>query len=489
MRSPRAVPALVLLGVLVVQVAWILALPPFAAFDEFDQAYRADAVAHGEWLAHGTPKHGRGGLVTVPRDIVSAAHAQCSALKYTGHDNCNPAEVLPDGEVRVASAASRYHPAFYWVVGSAARPFRGADALYVMRFTGALICALGIAVATWCIRRRTTSRWPVLGLLLALSPVLLYSTTIPAPNGLEMVAGLVLWSTLLSLDAARRPGDGWVLLWAVVAAVLLVTLRTLGPLFAALIVVCVLMVRRRQLRGIVLTHRWPLAAGLLVTAAATVASVAWILLQSPLGTSATRSADIDPKVLADASYGVVLQVVPLGNLQAIASAPLRGTPAPTVVYAAYGLLLLALFATALRHTRGSARQGLVLALVLSQLVPVAVSAAGLKSVGLVWQGRYGLPLVAGMTVLACVLLAEAWLAAPAPAVIVLVGGLYALAQVLAVGAVIRLELGDRTSVADPGWWQTSTPVVVGVAALGLAVMAGAVLLDLRAGRRPVIASP
>jgi hypothetical protein len=40
-RTAWRLPALLVLGALVMQAAWILALPPFRGADEFDHAYRA----------------------------------------------------------------------------------------------------------------------------------------------------------------------------------------------------------------------------------------------------------------------------------------------------------------------------------------------------------------------------------------------------------------------------------------------------------------
>src|SRR3712207_2367380 len=132
--------AWVFLGALLLQVAWILAVPPFRGVDEFDHAYRAGSVAGGEWVSLGTEAaQGRGDLVRVPAGIVRDAGPVCSSYGYTGPDNCSPVARLDGDEVTVASAAARYNPLFYWVVGTPARPFDGVTALYVMRLTASLL--------------------------------------------------------------------------------------------------------------------------------------------------------------------------------------------------------------------------------------------------------------------------------------------------------------------------------------------------------------
>ncbi len=147
-------------------------------------------------------------------------------------------ESVSDGNVTVASAAASYHPAFYWVIGTAALPFDGAASLYAMRIATALLSLLFIGLAAWS-ASRVGSVAPG-GLVLAPTPVFVYSTTV-APNGVEMSAGLALWgpSWLSSTPDARSPSR---LLWhRDPRAMALGTLRALGPLFILMIVATVAM--------------------------------------------------------------------------------------------------------------------------------------------------------------------------------------------------------------------------------------------------------
>ena len=91
----------------------------------------------------------------------------------------------------VASAAALYPPAFYWIVGTAARPFEGAGSLYAMRVATAALCLIFIALGAWALSLLPT-RWPLVGLVIAVTPVMAYSTAIVAPNGVEMAAGIAL---------------------------------------------------------------------------------------------------------------------------------------------------------------------------------------------------------------------------------------------------------------------------------------------------------
>ena len=228
----------VVVGVLLVQAAWSLVVPPFRGLDEHDHSYKAAAVARGDWSPHHvTPPDQWGGLVAVPASLVAAAHSVCADLPYTTSMNCSAASHVGDGLVTVTSSAAAYNPAFYFVVGTAGRPFSGAASLYAMRSASSLLCAVFIGLAAVATRRWANTSWPMAALLLALTPQVVYSTSITAPNGLEMASGLLLWSALLGLLRDGVSADDRRVLFALAttAIVPLAVLRSLGPLWLILI--------------------------------------------------------------------------------------------------------------------------------------------------------------------------------------------------------------------------------------------------------------
>ena len=83
-NNTRRAVLLFVAGLALLQAAWIFALPPFRGIDEFDHVYRADAVAHGQWVApREQATNGRGALVNVRPSIVESASAMCDSYKYT----------------------------------------------------------------------------------------------------------------------------------------------------------------------------------------------------------------------------------------------------------------------------------------------------------------------------------------------------------------------------------------------------------------------
>ena len=96
---------LVFLGALLMQAAWIVAVPPFRGSDEFDHAYRAASVADGDWMPTTPAPDGRGDLVAVSPALVAAAQPVCLTYEYVGPDNCYPVSEQSDGKVLIATAA------------------------------------------------------------------------------------------------------------------------------------------------------------------------------------------------------------------------------------------------------------------------------------------------------------------------------------------------------------------------------------------------
>jgi hypothetical protein len=452
--SVRRFVALVVLGVALVQAVWIAVLPPFRGIDEFDHVFRAASVARGEWVAGPYAEHGRGRLVTVPADIAQAASGQCWALPYTGVDNCFPVAVEKDGSVQIASSAGDYNPAFYWVIGTAARPFSGAAADYAMRIMTALLSTMLIGAAAWAFARGARTAWRLVGLLLALSPVGIYSTVVAAPNGPELAAGIALWCALLALPRATAASEQRAMLGvAGVSATLLCTLRGLGPGFAVLIVaLCLTLAPRPLLR--VLRERRLLVGGMAV---ALVAALGWVVAWGRM-TSGGKPVVIDAIVPFDWGQPVAWL------LGTVAAFPLRDQPAPTVVYAGFLAVFVAVWVLALRVA--SSRLRLVLGALTAGVLamPFVLTALTYDSRGVIWQGRYGLPLAVGVPLVSALALDGSALGRRLRVERLLVVLLGALA-IPCVLHVRTLELHRVASLSDAAWHRPSSALVVGVVGL------------------------
>lgn len=462
-------------GFLLLQVAWIIAVPPFRGSDEFDHTYRAAAVARGEWVAEpSNATRETGAFVHVPVDIVEAAGPECRRFPYTTDLDCTP---RGDGEiVAVASGAGRYNPLFYFLVGSPALPFDGTAALYVMRGTTALLSLLLLGAALTVAHRRWSNSWPMLGIALASTPVLVFSTVIVAPNGVELTSALAFWVALSALVAQahseRPPSRALVAVLGASGSTLLLV-RSLGPLWFTLISIAVLISSRVDLQTVrrLSAHGRTRALAAVLVLAGT-AGVAWTWVMGSL----TLSAE---KVRPHSRWEIVASVareVPLWILQSIAAFPARDVAAPAIVYAAGLVLLVGVVLLALRHVPGSVRRAAWFVALLSVLVPAAATFDTFSKYGTAWQGRYTLPFALGLVIVLCVGLATVQRRVRSDLVLL---GLVAYVTVQTVGAValVVTERKGSPGLASGAWFILPTPV------MALLFVAGSTLVWLSACSR------
>ncbi len=492
-RAARGLAVRFLVAVVLLQAAWILAVPPFRGSDEFDHAYRADAVAHGQWAVPSEQAAaGRGGLLAVRRSIVGSAGAICESYSYTGRDNCQPGEEVGEGLVRVASGASGNHPLFYWVIGTAALPFEGADALLAMRAAGALMSALLLTMAAYFLAVGSRSRWPVRGLAVGCTPVLVYSTSVAAPNGVEMAAGAAVWGGLIALGAgAISPArERLTLIGTILAGIILVVPRQLGPLWLLLIVtICLVLFGARHWWAVLKRRPLLVGVGSAAIAAAAINNVLWVSAAGTL-TGDEVNQDILAMNPGASVLGSSLKLVPLWAFQSIAAFPLRDEPAPIIVYACYLVVVIALLGAASWRGDARVRWATWLTAGLGLLVPFLITYATIARTGSIWQGRYALAFTVGLPILASLALASGgqrlarrWsgpvLLAMTIAVVVAHG--------VSVLNLYRDELTNPAAVGDGSPW----PFVPGWALVAVVVLALAALASLASGRdrRPTVDAP
>lgn len=464
--SPRRFAVVVATGYVVLQTLWILTVPPFRGVDEFDHAYRAAGAATGQWRLTEPASDGRGMEVIVPADLVAAASAQCDWLPYPGPDNCFPIAEVGDDEVVIATSAALYNPVWYAVVGQAGRPFEGATSLYAMRIATALVCALGVGVAAWALALRRPGRWTRCGFLAALTPVWIYSTVVPGPNGPEMAAGLMLWMSLLAVfdpEVSLRY-DRPLLCLAGCAACVLATLRLLGPMWLGLVVLAVaVVVGHRHVLAVI--HRragwWAGVSGVVV--AAVVAGSWWSLDQGLTGTSL----DVQGQgPMPEFEVGTKPFAWTLGM---IAAFPLRRETAHPAVYMCTSLALGFVLVAAVMRARARYRAALIVMLTLVVVLPVLLTAATMEQQGVIWQGRYQLAWAVGIPVVAgAVLDRTGFLAGERDKPVFLVVGLLAIAHAMSVWGVALGETRRPVSADDPNW-VTLPPLVLGTVCFVVAV--------------------
>lgn len=466
-REGRAPLLLIALGMLLLQGVWILAVPPFAGSDEFDHAYRAASVARGEWRAEpSTATRGTGAVVTVPADIVEAARPECERLLYTKAADCIGRETGNGTEV--ATGAGRYHPLFYALIGVPALPFDGVAALYAMRIAGALLCCAFTVSAFAAVRSWATSPWPGVGVAIALSPVVVFSFSMAAPNGLEMAAAAGLWAALIGLfRSPEATNRGLLLTIGTLSAVALVTIRSMGPFWALLILLAVVVVTPQGGATLVqLARQRATAACASVVALATLASVVWIF---STGSLVIGKLPEPPSESTGERVVAVLASVAQWVFQSIGAFPFRNMPAPSGVYVCYLLLVTLVVLAALLQGDRRERLGLGGTMVLSLGIPLAITVATMDDYGFSWQGRYTIPFSMGFIVMAGAVLDRHRLPAPAP-LLIGAGALFVIAQTVSPTNVALGERNESPGATNGEWLMVSPWILAALAAVAAALV-------------------
>ena len=445
---------------------WALSSPLMSVPDEPAHAIKAAAVWRGEirgdtiGLAPGDVT----GVSSKVVDRVPLAYAElhhqpdCFKGRPGVSAACAPSIGTDGNIVGVGSPAGTYPPLYYILVGWPSRMLSPYRALYAMRACSVLLGALLLASAT--ASASALARRPVvtLGVGLALTPTALFLIGSVNPNGFEVAAAVATWVTLL--DVLTRPGGPTprLLARAAVASVCFLLARPISPLFWAVVVALVLVAAFTRERGRLLradrAARW---AGAAVASAAVVA-VGW-LVWSP----SSESVGLPGVSLGTAAVHSMGQI-PTEIQQMVGVFGWLDTPTADVLSRVWvGLVVLVVL---LALVVGSARQrlALVATAVVVFALPVAIETAGVHQLGYFWQGRYSLPLVAGIPLMATWIIARARrFALPLQVgMAVMIGAGVGAVQFIAHGtALSRYARGGPTSSLAYRWGGSWLPFLTG----------------------------
>jgi hypothetical membrane protein len=382
--------ALPVISILLLQMAWWAVLPMFRGPDEIGHIYRASAVAQGQWGPSG-------GEVPTKVDgrLVAAAAPVCHEL----YDDflpavCEPRATYPDGTVGISSTADKYNPTYYAVAGIGSRMLHGAPAAWSMRAVSGLVCAGLIGWAWGLARRHSRSTALSAALVVVSSPAVVFAGAVVAPNGTQFAAALLLWCALLA--ASRGSSGAAAPIAAGVSGAVLMSTHTTGPLWVSLTVLVMLVALGAKGTLAVLRRepRWWAAATALVLASTT-ASVLWTL------TASTNAPQSGGELLTTETrdIGLVPNVI-LWVLQTVGVMPNRFGLVWPISYLMWLVPLAAFLIWGLRRSQKRLVLGSLTALALSIVVPAVLTAATYADLGYAWQGRYGLPLLVGVILVA-----------------------------------------------------------------------------------------
>jgi hypothetical protein len=212
---------------------------------------------------------------------------------------------------------------------------------------------------------------------------------------------------------------------------------------------------------------WVVAATTVLAVA--VACVAWIAYAHP----AALGEPTDPPLKA----GDYVWLQFLWAFEAIAVFPTVTELAPTIVYALWGIPLIAMVVLTCRQAARRVRFALAATVVLLVAIPSVFTAITYADEGISWQGRYSLPLWLGVSALAG-LVAAGWTRERLPALVPMVFVMMATAVTVSTVAVGRRE--TLHGPVDPA----AAHVPGGLVLVGVLTAAGMLLPLLGVGRAP-----
>jgi hypothetical protein len=395
-----------LLGVL-----WALASPVFSVPDENAHAVKAIAQVRGQVIGYTLPdvQHI---IVDLPPGYEYHPHMMCFASRGEIPASCGVELGDPGGQDTFNTWVGAYNPLYYYLVGWPSLLFDGNASVYAMRIASAV---LGAALLAWAFHAAALgrrARWMPLGVAFAAAPMSMYLMGGVNPNGAEVAAAVAVWvGALRLLETFRTPTERpllsrtWLWVGLTVASVVLVNVRALGPLWLVLIVAaCFLASGWNPVKALFTSgasYVW-----LAIIAVGSLFSVGWTLTGGSLSSqaAATDGPLVNGTFLQ--GFGHVIRATNDYLQQAIGVFGWMDAYLPVWVYwfliAAFAVLVvLGLTATARRSV-------LVLSGVLaaSVLVPALVQGYSVHQTGIIWQGRYGLFLYLGITVVAAWLLSR-----------------------------------------------------------------------------------
>jgi len=375
--------------------AWSISTPLGASPDEPAHLVKAASVARGEYI--GKSGIAEGQVVLVPEYVAFVSQQLCFARDEDASAACAPEErsTDPGRLVTASTTAGLYNPVYYSMTGWPSLLFHNEAGVYGMRLVSALIVALFLAVPLALLRTWKRATVPVIGFMVATTPMVLFLGGVENPNALEIAATLSTFVSFYSVMHRRSPIPAW-LQWAIVAlsASIAVNMRGLSALWVAVVILSVLVsVSRKDLASRFASTA--ARAAVIVIVAATIGALVWLFSTNSLGTglegsgSSPNSPETGTSALVGFAY-TLLSTAEYGR-GVIGVFGWLDTPAPPFVYFVWSTLiggLLVLCFTLVRTGKLAMASILTLS---TLLLPPLLQGAYITGGGIIWQGRYILP--------------------------------------------------------------------------------------------------
>ena len=251
-------PYLVLCGWALLLVAWLFGNPPFASTDESPNYIRAVDTRPAHLIGEPAPDQAVG---VTPLQTASLRHFTYWATVPAGlapapvgcyvHDAHKSAQCItgfraPDVPTRLSTYVGNYQPLPYLLSGALARRASTPDAAVRLgRLAMALATLLLLAVAGFALWDPDVGLLSLAGVLVAVTPMVLFIGASLNSSALEISGAIAFCACLIRL--AGDPGPVWWVLLAISGAVLALA-RTSGPIWLLLLAALALILRPKRSR-------------------------------------------------------------------------------------------------------------------------------------------------------------------------------------------------------------------------------------------------
>ena len=387
-------------AVLAVSVSWSFASPYFSGPDEPAHTVRAYSVAHGHFTGSEPTTPNTPGLF-VEAPPLFASDPACFAFQPGRPADCLRLNEETSTE-SILTTAGRHPPLYYGIVGLPSWISVSGKGLLSLRVWSAALAAAFVASAMVTARRSVFSRWMPAAIGMACTPMCFYMFGLVNPSGLEISAAISAWVSGLVL-VTTKVVDRRVLLRFVVAACALVLTRQLGLLWLALLVVTlVAVIGWRSALSLLRQRSLQIAAVTVIVAS--LAQLVWLAVIKPL--DSTRNGT-EPLELSTAQIlrGEIGQMWALTQ-EWIGVFGWADTVSPAWVYLGTVVLLGGFVLVAVCVGRTKIAVILLGMVTVSYALPFLLEAPSVRTADYFWQGRYSLPFIVGIPIVAAYALTE-----------------------------------------------------------------------------------
>ena len=375
-------------ALLVVVVTWAVGIPRFASPDEPAHVYKAYGTAHGQLLGKAAPGFPNNLREFDGPAVLGPPGPSC----YNGLPDV-PASCVSPTSPRLISSAARYPPWYYGLVGLPVAVSGHADRVWPYRLVSAVLCAALVTLAMLLAKRSRRSEVVALQLA-ALTPMALFLMGSVNPNAIEIAGFVAIWAGLSRV----MTDDEFPMRLLILASCLSAAVVLMRPIaivwMAGLVAVAIIAANPRRRRELLFSKR-SLAWAIGPTAMALACSWMWLLYARielkdqratttlTLSSAVRKSIDLWPTYFRQ-TIGV------LGWLD---------TTLPFFVYAAWIVALAIVAFVALRSATPRGYWALAALAIVWLALPLLINGFTNSRAGLTYEGRYSVPIFAGLVFL------------------------------------------------------------------------------------------